>query len=205
MAQKKTFIQVIREDFAVLVKLSVLTCIVSLPVITAGTAVLAAYSIVWKLMWDEPVELGKEFRMAFFHRIRAGILLTFVSIGLFSLWIVVLQYYLIRLEEHPIYGVMLSGAVVFGVLAASIFVYLVSVLAGSKCGLKEAVWNAILLTIAKPGRALLSVCFLGIVCVLIVWVPLHAMPFYLLFGAAGTALIVLNLTSGPIHLYLFDE
>ena len=178
-APKKTgfrrFLEIIQSDFLALIVLNLLFLVSCVPVITIPPALLAAHSVIRRMVLGEPVACWRNYWAAF----RAGWKRSYGAFLLIFLPLAVGGYGVSFYLRHAQQSILLLFpfafcAIVFWVITlASTYFY------GFLCSgkpLKQAVRPALFLAVAKPLRAFLAaLCWYGL--------PLLAILFFPLSGA----------------------
>lgn len=202
MAQSGSLFQIVRQNFALLVKINLLFIIACIPLITIEPAILALFELVYKVQYNECSSIWDEARSAFKRHWRVGMILESLWCVLGFLWIFSANFYVMNLGHNIVYVAFLTGLILSAILAGCICVYAVTILSIKSIGAVQAFYYAALLGIAKPGSALASICIMLCVAVLLYVFSLYALPFVFIIFCSMCALLSIKLLWEPINKFV---
>lgn len=205
MEEKRTLIQIIRAQFASLVKLNLMFVVACIPIITIGPALLTLFELISEMLHKGTTDLKGKFQRVFFKHIKTGIATELLFIAFCLLWFVAVQFYLAGLQENLIYGLMLSSVMLAGILGSQFFIYFIVIASSAALKLREIIRFSVLLGIAKPAKALASLMIVILIGILGSIFPLYMIPFFLLIGFSGLALCICRLIQAPLKQFVLRK
>ena len=203
--KKKSLIRIVRSEFSTLVKLNLLFICASIPIITIGPALITLFEMVGKLEREEITDLWIESKEAFCRHFKTGVLLEGLALFLWFIWTFPMNFYLHILTDHLFYGILLFGALIVGLLLSSVCMYVLALLGKEKLGACGAIRFALLLTIARPGRGVLSALVVLSVWMVCYMLALRSVPLIVVIACSGTALCVIKIIDKPINQFVLKK
>lgn len=183
------FCEIMTLECRTLLKLNVMTLFASIPIVTAPIALCAMNAVIRKMILDEPVECGYDFRTAFARYWKQSYLIFLLGIvvpllsGVGSLF-----YARMATSSSPVYFIpcVISLFIFLATLLSSAYLY---PLLDMGLPLKDVLQHAFRLGIGKPLRAIL--CYginAGLALLSFFFFPL-SLPYLLLVGFSCPCLL----------------
>lgn len=170
--------------------LNLLWLLFCLPLITAGAATVAAYSVALKMVDDEEGYVARGFLRAFRANFRQGTLLWLLNAAvLYALW---LDWQLVTKTENPSVMLMIFG-IVTAAVAFSAFTYAYPLLARYENSLAATIRNSLSISVRFFGKTLFLAALVAFEIAVFTWnVPLLAVgvligPMILAYTVSGIA------------------
>ena len=169
-----------------LIVLNVITILCCLPVLTAGAALTALYSVTLKMVKNEEGKIFAEYFRAFRANFRQATVLFGVSAGV--LLLIILDFYVLRTQNGTMWtvykGILLTALILLGTYMC----YLFPVLARFVNTTKNTAKNALLFSIIHPFQSVLMLITM-LIPVILPFLSLRVLFLEVLLGIAGPAFL----------------
>lgn len=156
----------------------------SLPVVTVGPATVAMYTVIQKLIREEPVSLVKDFFKAFKEEFRKSVAMGFL-VGIPTLVAVVDAWFAVQ-QTGAMQTLFLVVAFLVGLVALTLLGHGFAVIARFRNSLKKHIGNAFSLVFVAPGKTLQIWCVLLFPVLLALCLPVMAVKalgvVYIMYG-----------------------
>lgn len=169
-----------------LIILNVLTILCCIPVITAGAALTALYSVTLKMVKNEEGKIVTEYFRAFRGNFKQATMLWMISAA--ALLAVVLDFHVLRQQNSTIWTVYKGVLLIVLVLLGTFICYLFPVLARFVNTTKNTAKNAMLFSVIHPFQSVLMLVTV-LIPVVLPFISLRVLFLEALLGIAGPAFL----------------
>lgn len=161
-----------------LIILNLIFLVSCLPVITIGPALCALYYVNLKIIRGEDPYIWKNYWKAFRQNFKQGTIVWLISLAVFIF--LKLDFDIVNAQNTAMFSYIRLFLVVISVFLISIFIYVFPIISHFVCTTKQAIKNAVLMSIAHlPYTLLLLVLHIGIYFLATSSVKMLAMTFTL--------------------------
>lgn len=152
------------SDLIILNLIFMLSCI---PIVTIGASISALHSVCLKIVRGQESYMWQGFWKAFRQNFKQGTILWIISILLFIF--INMDYTILNAVDIPFFGYVKVALGAVSAILFSMFIYVFPIIAHFKCTIRQAIKNALFMTIGHLPFSIILVVMYSLIFFLATW------------------------------------
>lgn len=152
------------SDLIILNLIFMLSCI---PIVTIGASISALHSVCLKIVRGQESYMWQRFWKAFRQNFKQGTILWIISILLFIF--INMDYTILNAVDIPFFGYVKVALGAVTTILFSMFIYVFPIIAHFKCTIRQAIKNALFMTIGHLPFSIILVVMYSLIFFLATW------------------------------------
>ena len=152
------------SDLIILNLIFMLSCI---PIVTIGASISALHSVCLKIVRGQESYMWQGFWKAFRQNFKQGTILWIISILLFIF--INMDYTILNAVDIPFFSYLKVALGAVSAILFSMFIYVFPVIAHFKCTIRQAIKNALFMTIGHLPFSIILVVMYSLIFLLATW------------------------------------
>ena len=152
------------SDLIILNLIFILSCI---PIVTIGASISALHSVCLKIVRNQESYMWQGFWKAFRQNFKQGTILWIISILLFIF--INMDYTILNAVDIPFFGYIKVALGAVTAILFSMFIYVFPIIAHFKCTIRQAIKNALFMTIGHLPFSIILVVMYSLIFFLATW------------------------------------